>query len=173
MCKASERQLQGTVVKESPNASNYRAELLGALCCLLLIKAATESGSGQGKCAGYCDNNGVVIHCAGLTKQSKIKIKQSQDNLVRLCKELSRGMSIGVSYHHVKGHMGDILRIEQLSLEESLNVKADELMDEALKRAVRENTSMNPDLPYEQIKVTDKETGQKAARSIADNLSRW
>ena len=140
MCKVSGQRLQGSVVKKSPNASNYRAKLLGALCCLLLVKAAAESGAGHGKCDGYCDNKGVVLHCAGSTKQSKIKPKQSQDNLVRLCKELLSGMSIDVTYRHVKGHMDDILRKDQLSLEESLNLKADELADEAFKMAERERT---------------------------------
>ena len=110
MCKTTSQRLQGTVVEKSPNASNYRAKLLGALCCLLIIKAAAESGSNQGKCDGYCDNKGVVIHCAGSTRQSKIKIKQSQDGLVRLRKELLRGMTINVTYHHVKGHMDDLLQ---------------------------------------------------------------
>ena len=91
---------------------------------------------------------------------------------MRLCKELLRGMSIEVSYHHVKGHMDDILRKDQLSLEEALNVEADELADEALRRAVRRNTSMNPDLPFEQIKVIDKTTGQKAVGLLANNLSK-
>ena len=122
------QRLQGTVVKKSLNASNYRVELLEALCCLLLVKTAAESGEGHGKCEGYCDNKGVVFHCAGSTKQSKMKPKQSQDDLVRLCKKLLKGMSIDVTYHHVKGHMHDILRKDHLSLEESLNVKAEHLM---------------------------------------------
>ena len=114
-----------------------------------------------------------MLYCAGSTKQSKMKPKQSQDDLVRFYKELLRGMSIDVTYHHTKGHMDNILRKDQLSLEESLNVKADELADEALKMAVRENTEMNTDLPYEQIKVINNITGQKAAGLIADNLSKW
>ena len=79
-------------------AGNYRAELLGALCCLLVVKAASESGSNKGRCKGYCDNKGVVLHCANSTKKNKIKIKQSQDDPVRLCKELLCGMSINVTY---------------------------------------------------------------------------
>ena len=102
-----------------------------------------------------------------------MKIKPSQDDLMQLCKELLRRVSIDVSYHHVKGHMDDILRKDQLTLEESLNVEADELADEALRWAVRENTSINPDLPYKQIKVIDKKTEQKAVGSIAENLSKW
>ena len=69
--------------------------------------------------------------------------------------------------------MDGILRRDQLSLEENLNVEADELADEALKKAVRENTSMNLNVPYEQIRAIDKETEQKAVGSIADNLSKW
>ena len=82
-------------------------------------------------------------------------------------------MPIDVTYHHVRGHMDNILRKDQLTLEESLNVKADELADEALRWAVRENTSINADLPYKQIKLIDKETEQKEVGSIAETLSKW
>ena len=173
MCKSTGQRLQGTVVEKSHAASNYRAELLGALCCLLIVKAASESGSNKGRCKGYCDNKGVVIHCANSTKQDKMKIKQSQDDLIRLCKELLCGMSIDVSYHHVKGHMDDILRKDQLTLEENLNIEADELADEALRRAARMNECIEPSLPYKQIKLIDKDTEEKAIGLIADNLSKW
>ena len=81
-----------------------------------------------------------------------MKINQSQDDLVRLCKELLSGVSIDVSYHHVKGHMDGILRKDQLSLEESLNIEADGLADEALIWVLRENTSINPGLPSNKSK---------------------
>ena len=102
-----------------------------------------------------------------------MKAKQSQDDLVRLCKELLCGMSIDVSYHHVKGHMDDILRKDQLTLEENLNIEADELADEALRRVARRNECIEPSLPYKQIKLIDKDTEEKAIGSIADNLSKW
>ena len=86
----------------------------------------------------------MVIHCANSTKQNKMEIKQSQDDLIRLCKELLCGMSIDVSYHHVKGHMDDILRKDQLILEENLNIEADELADEALRQAARRNKCIEP-----------------------------
>ena len=35
------------------------------------------------------------------------------------------------------------------------------------------NECIEPSLPYEQIKLTDKDTEEKAIRSIADNLSKW
>ena len=88
MCKKTQNRLQGTVVDKSESASHYRAELLGALCCLLIVKAASDSGTGRGTCTGYCDNEGVVLYCAGAKKHEKLKRKQSQDDLVRLCKEL-------------------------------------------------------------------------------------
>ena len=40
-------------------------------------------------------------------------------------------------------------------------MEADKLMDEVLKKAVRENTEINPGLPYKQIKVINKDTGEK------------
>ena len=103
---------------KSESASNYRVELLGALCCLLTVKAASDSGPGHGTCTGYCDNKGVVLHCAMSKKHDKLKRNQSRDNLVRLCKELLRGMEIGVKYRHVRGHMDNLLQKDQMSLQE-------------------------------------------------------
>lgn len=173
MCKLTGKQMQGTVVEKSHAAGNYRAELLGALCCLLVVKAASESGSSRGNCKGYCDNKGVVLHCAHSTRKDKIKIKQSQDDLVRLCKELLSEMPINVTYHHVKGHMDDILQRDQLTLEELLNIEVDEMADVALRQAVRENACIEPDLPYEQIKLIEKGAKEKAIGSIATSLSKW
>ena len=157
------------MVEKSTSAS----KLLGSLCCLLIVKVASKIVTGRGKCNGYCDNKGVVLHYTGPRKQVKMRAKQSQDDLVRLCKELLRGMAISVTYHHVRGHLDDIMRRDHLCLEEDLNLDADELAKEALKKAVREDTNINPNLPYEQIKVIDKKTGQKAVGSISNNLFKW
>ena len=64
---------------------------------------------------------------------NKVRAKQSQEDLVRLCKELLRGMTINVTYHHVKGHMDDQLQRDQMFLQEDLSIHADRLADEALK----------------------------------------
>ena len=78
-----------------------------------------------------------------------------------------------MSYHHVKGHMDDILRKDQLTLEETLNIEADEMADKALRLAVRMNKCIEPSLPYEQIKLIYKTTEEKAIGLIVDNLSKW
>ena len=57
-------------------------------------------------------------------------------------------------------------------LQRNLNIETDELADDVLKKAVRSDTNIDPNLPYEQIKVIDKETEQKAVGLISDNLSR-
>ena len=58
-------------------------------------------------------------------------------------------------------------------LQEELNVDADKLADDSLRHAVKEDKCMSPNLPYEQIKITDKETGQKAIGSVSDSISKW
>ena len=88
MCKTTKKQLKGSVVEESEHMSNYRAELLGALCCLLVIKAAQDSGTKRGSCTGYCDNKGVVLYCMSARTWDNIRAKQSQDKLIRLCREI-------------------------------------------------------------------------------------
>ena len=107
------------------------------------MKAASESGTGRRECTGcYCNNKEMVVHCTGSKKCNKLKAKQSQTNLVRLCKELLRGMIINVTYRHVRGHMDDLLQRDQMSLQEDLNIDTDKLADEALKKAVRDETSI-------------------------------
>ena len=69
--------------------------------------------------------------------------------------------------------MDKLLQKYQMSLQEDLNVEADKLADTALKKAVRGDSSIRPDLPGEQIKVVDKETGHKAVGSITNALSKW
>ena len=58
-------------------------------------------------------------------------------------------------------------------MEELLNIEADEMADLALRQAVRGNRYIEPSLPYEQIKLRDKKTQEKAIGSIATNLSKW
>ena len=84
MCTKSKKEIRGSIVESSEHASNYRAELLGALCCLLLVKAAQDSGTSNGSCTGYCDNKGVVLHCKRAKTWDKVRAKQSQDDLIRL-----------------------------------------------------------------------------------------
>ena len=105
MCTKSKKQLSGSVVEDSEHASNYRAELLGALCCLLIVKAAQDSGTRAGSCTGYCDNKGVVLHCKRAKTWDKVRAKQSQDDLIRLCREIMQGLELRVRYKHVRSHM--------------------------------------------------------------------
>ena len=68
-CRATKKKLECTWVERSPDASNYRGELLGALGYTLVMKAVCEEDRDfsvdpltlpQGK--AFCDNMGVVKH---------------------------------------------------------------------------------------------------------------
>ena len=71
-----------SILHKSVHDSNYRAELLGALCCLLVVKAACDSSAARGVCKAYCNNKEIVLHCTRSKMHDKLKRKQSQDDLV-------------------------------------------------------------------------------------------
>merc|ERR1712115_204497 len=75
MYRRTKYKMKGTVVDQSDRANNYRAKLLGALCCLLIVKAACDSEVSNGRCKAYCDNKGVVLHCARSKMHDKLKRK--------------------------------------------------------------------------------------------------
>ena len=54
--------------------------------------------------------------------------------------------------------MDDLMEKHQMLLQEDLNVEVDDKADISLRKSVREDTCMSPNLPYEQVKVVDKET---------------
>ena len=117
-CKPAGNKARGSIVERSETADNYRAEFLGAMCILLIIKAAATDHTQTGRCRVYCDNKGVVIHCNN--PRIKLKESQSQSDLVHMCQQLIHDTSINIDYQHVFCHMDNILNWNKLSLPESL-----------------------------------------------------
>ena len=107
------------------HASNYRRELLGAMCVLLLLKAATVAPREYRRCKGFCDNEGVIFHCN--KPDERVQMNQSSDDLVRIRKELLRGLLMKVYFSYVRGHADRHTPFEHLTLAQQLNVAVDKL----------------------------------------------
>ena len=72
------------------------------MCVLLLLKAVTVVNREHRRCKGFCDNEGVIFHSN--KPSEKVKLDQSSDDLVRICKELLRGLPMKVYFGYVRGH---------------------------------------------------------------------
>ena len=84
------------MVEKGRHASNYRGKLLGAICVLLLLKAATVVPREYRRCKGFCENEDVIFHCN--KPDDKVKLNQSSDDLVRICKELLGSLPMKVYF---------------------------------------------------------------------------
>jgi hypothetical protein len=83
-CRVTSQELTCTWMELSASADNYRGELLGALCCSLLLKAATSIPAVYPKhpLPRHCDNMGVIKH--GNTIYGTLKDGQAQSDVIRL-----------------------------------------------------------------------------------------
>ena len=98
------------------------------MCVLLLLKAATAVPREYSRCNGFCDNEGVISHCN--EPDERVKMGQSSDDLVRICKELLKGLPMKVYFGYVRGHADRHTPFKNLTLAQQLDVIADELAQE-------------------------------------------
>ena len=108
-CRRTNKKATCTLVERSVNADNYRGEALGAMAALLILKAATVTAHQYSDCEdGYCDNKGVVTHCN--EPHRVLPEKQSQADLIQLCKQLAGELPFRLTYKHVMSHLDKVLR---------------------------------------------------------------
>ena len=141
------------------------------MCVLLLLKAATVAPREYRRCKGSCDNEGVIFHCNKLDE--RVKMNQSSDDIVRICKELLRGLPMKVYFGCVRGHADQHTLFEHLTLAQQLNVIADKLAQEALVSSLINERHIDSSSPFETIQVFDRSTKEKSISEISENLARW
>jgi len=137
----------GSVVEHSANADNYRAEALGSIVGQLVLRAASQRHFRYKSCEAYCDNKGIVNHANDC--DSPLKEKQSQADVIALVKQYSRDLPFRVQYKHVFGHLDDVLRWDQLSDVQQLNVEMDTLAKKALLAALVNREFIDAEFPFE------------------------
>ena len=96
-------------MEKGESASNYRAELLGAIGYLLVMKAVIPNIHSTNcdvttlpKCKAFCDNMGVINH--GKQPKKPLSEKQVQADLLGHMKYLLRTLQARISFTHVYGH---------------------------------------------------------------------
>lgn len=169
VCTRTGNKATVSIAECCPEADNYRAEALGALLGLLIIRAASVRSLPYKPCRAYCDNKGIVTHANSC--HSPLKEKQSQADVIGLLKQYIRDLVIDVEYEHVFGHMDDVLRWDQLSFIQQWNVLMDGLAKRALLASLLNRNFIDEDLPFESFIVRCGQ--QKVRSSPVESIYRW
>lgn len=158
----------GSIVEQSENADNYRAEALGSLAGLLVIHAGTGKNLPYKLVKAYCDNKGIVSHGSN---DYPLPEKQAQSDVLSLIKQYIRTLPVKVVYEHVFGHLDDVLRWDQLTYIQQLNVEMDSLAKRSLLSALVNRRFISNDFPFEDLVL--KCGGNKVISSPTKALYRW
>ena len=169
VCTASGHSARGTVAERSDNADNYRAEALGAMCGLLVHRAASQRAYRYKECEAFCDNLGVVKHASRPT--TSLPEKQVQADVLCLIKHLIRELPFSVNYQHVYGHLDAVLNLSDLTPVQRLNVDMDAAAKSALIEAIATREFISSDFPFEQVTLSC--SGIKATGSPTKAIYRW
>jgi hypothetical protein len=171
-CTETKREIKGCFVDQARDANNYRGELLGSLGPMLILKAAYESNPDPIETALasnpnltinlHCDNKGVLTH--GNSPFQSLKAEQSQADLIRLLKTYTRELPFKTTWNHVNGHADKYKAFDQLTHEEQLNVRCDEIAKAHLIQAIESTDYIHHTFPREDISIFIN--GQKVRSSI-------
>ena len=152
------QELKCTWVEKGESVSNYRAELLGAIGYLLVMKAVLPDARKTDcnvttlpKCKAFCDNMSVVNH--GKQPKNPLTEKQVQTYLLGHMKFLLRTLKTRISFTHVYGHIDKHLDWEDMTKEQQLNVRMDKKAGEALEKAAENKEYIKHDFPHKRLKM--------------------
>ena len=153
-CTYTNQELTCTWAECSVSADNYRAELLGALCCSLLLKAASHTPSvcPQHPVLRHCDNMGVVKH--GNRLYPRLKDGQSQSDIIRLMKDIDSHLPFPYRYVWVESHTDSKSHRKHVQTSiERCNTRADSMAKTALVSALSSREFISSLFPFESIRV--------------------
>jgi len=145
-CTATGKIAKRSIVEQSDNEDNYRAEALGLMMLLLVLCAATARRRlTYCPVTAYCDNMGVVKHKEG----------QVQADVLNAIKHYVQELPCDVNYEHVYGHLDDIIRWDQLTLPQKFNVRMDNLASakRALLAALLNQRFIDREIPFKNISL--------------------
>ena len=154
-CTSTEQYAELTWVEKSDRktATNYRGEILGAIAAQLLLKFAVEGYevAGHKPLRIGCDNMGVVKH--GNDPKRPLTEKQCQADLLRFLKHLIGLSRVGGKLRHVHAHCDKYTNQEDMTLDQRINVRADEIVGKALTMAIKENRFITSVFPLEKVVI--------------------
>ncbi len=120
-----------TIAEDSPSASSYRGEILGAILTQLILRAAATGIMGPFPILNKdCDNNGVVLHGNSFLKP--LPASQKQADVLRLMKRLLSHHMFLIKFHYVQSHTDDIKKLSKCTTKELMNIIINDLAQSAL-----------------------------------------
>ena len=154
MDTATGSRLAGSFSEYSSDASSYRGELLGLCAINVILLALSSVGNIDNKppVTVWCDNKGAVNRASDQSR--RIRCGRPCADILRLLRSIRHELPLSTSFLHVKAHMDDRLRWEQLSLEQQLNCHCDSLAKTAISRSLEHDyshTSRGQLLPKESV----------------------
>jgi ribonuclease HI len=154
----TDRTMSCSFVEFSPDATSYRAETLGLYSIHVFIKALHDHFQmGQVSVEICCDNDAALKEAQG--RKQRISAGRKCADVFRGIQKLTHNTQlIQWKYTWVKAHMDNILEWAELSREQQLNVRCDEMAKKAAEEAIstsgrRNQTSATTLLPHELIAV--------------------
>ncbi|KAL3801726.1 hypothetical protein ACHAW5_002201 [Stephanodiscus triporus] len=152
------KKMSCSFVEFSPDASSYRAEALGLYSIHAFIQALyNHFHMGQASVEICCDNDTALKEAQG--RKKRVSTRCTSADVFRGIQKMTQEIQqIKWKYTWVKAHMDDILEWTELSLEQRLNVKCNELAKMATEEAISGTSKRRhpPDpqlLPHEHIAV--------------------
>jgi len=130
-CTKCGKRMEGSFYEESDSANSYRAEQLGVCAVHQLMFALSLFYSiSNWETKSGCDNYGAIK----ISRRRLTRIKPSMKcaDVLRNIRTARKKMTTRPDYYHVFGHMDDWLSEDQLSFEQRLNKRCDELAKAAV-----------------------------------------
>jgi len=133
----TDRRWACSFIKVSPSANSYRAELLGLYSIHIFIHALFTHFQLKSvpQVKLRCDNKGALRTSSRTTL--RIRASSKCADILRAFRSLHQQIQADIHYGHVSAHMDDILRWDQLTIEQQLNVQCDKLAKQAVSRVCR------------------------------------
>ena len=145
-------------VEFSPDASSYRAEALGLYSIHAFLQAlCNHFHIGHASVEICCDSDTALKEAQG--RKKRVSAGRTSADVFRGIRKITQELQqIKWKYTWVKAHMDDVLEWTDLSVEQQLNVKCDELAktaaEEAISGTIRRRHQTDPQLlPHEHIAV--------------------
>ena len=151
-CTATGFSAKGAIVESTPDADNYRGEILGGMLLQLILRAASQDHSVEYQpVVIHCDNKGVVNH--GNTPGRSLGEKQSQADVLRCLKNYVSFNPFDSVFRWVPSHQDKHKQWDDCTLMEQINIMVDRLAKKALIAAFMSGNFIDSNFPFEQVRV--------------------
>ena len=151
-CQHTKKRAKGCIVEHTPDADNYRAELLGGLMTQLVLRAASSRKLSPYKEASiFCDNQGVLSH--GNAPWAPLSEKQPQADVIRSLKQMTRENPFPTNWKWVEGHSVEKKGWKNCNLMEKLNDIVDGIAKNALIAGYGDNDYISSIFPFEEVHI--------------------